>query len=147
MRHPRVLAQPGVIRRPVEPEGPGHAHPGGVGIQGSVGQQTRDALADIGFLELDLVRVRGKGRPVAIFEPLGPKAELDNETLAMCKRHERALHLYRTKEWDDAEREFYLLHQSHPARQIFRVYLDRIAHCRNEPPGPDWDGVFTQSVK
>jgi adenylate cyclase len=117
------------------------------GVTVAVGQQTRDALADIGFLELDLVRVRGKGRPVAIFEPLGPKAELDNETLAMCKRHERALHLYRTKEWDDAEREFYLLHQSHPARQIFRVYLDRIAHCRNEPPGPDWDGVFTQSVK
>jgi adenylate cyclase len=113
----------------------------------AVGQQTREALPDIGCLELDIVRVRGKERPVAIYEPLGPQAELDNETLAMCKRHERALQLYRTREWDDAEREFYLLHQSYPERRIFRVYLDRIAHCRNEPPGADWDGVFTQRVK
>ncbi len=117
------------------------------GVTVAVGQQTREALPDIGFLELDIVRVRGKDRPVAIYEPLGPQAELDNETLAMCKRHERALQLYRTKEWDDAEREFYLLHQSYPERRIFRVYLDRIAHCRNEPPGADWDGVFTQRVK
>ncbi len=117
------------------------------GVTVAVGQQTREALPDIGFLELDIVRVRGKDRPVAIYEPLGPQAELDNETLAMGKRHERALQLYRTKEWDDAEREFYLLHQSYPDRRIFRVYLDRIAHCRNEPPGADWDGVFTQRVK
>ena len=117
------------------------------GVTVAVGQQTREALPDIGCLELDIVRVRGKERPVAIYEPLGPQAELDNETLAMCKRHERALQLYRTREWDDAEREFYLLHQSYPERRIFRVYLDRIAHCRNEPPGADWDGVFTQRVK
>ncbi|MDH3895365.1 MAG: adenylate/guanylate cyclase domain-containing protein, partial [Chromatiales bacterium] len=117
------------------------------GVTVAVGQQTREALPDIGCLELDIVRVRGKERPVAIYEPLGPQAELDNETLAMCKRHERALQLYRTREWDDAEREFYLLHQSYPERRIFRVYLDRIALCRNEPPGADWDGVFTQRVK
>jgi adenylate cyclase len=117
------------------------------GVPVAVVEATRRALPDFSFMELDLVRVRGKERPVAIYEPLGPRAEIDKDTRAMVRRHERALELYRQRDWDEAEREFYLLHQGHPDRLIFKVYLDRIAHCRNEPPGPDWDGVFTQSVK
>jgi hypothetical protein len=46
----------------------------GVGI--AVGEATRLAAPEFVYRELDLVRVKGKNEPVAIFEPLGKPAEL-----------------------------------------------------------------------
>jgi len=113
------------------------------GVTIAVGEPTRDAVPDFSFLELDRVRVRGKDRPVAIYEPLGPRKGLGADTRGMLRRYHEALKLYRAGDWEIAEREFFLLHQSHPERRIFQIYLDRLAHFRNAPPGPDWDGVFT----
>ena len=30
---------------------------------------------------------------------------------------------------------------------LYQVYLDRIAIYRSDPPGDDWDGVFTHTTK
>jgi len=117
------------------------------GVTIAVGEPTRDAVPDFSFLELDRVRVRGKDRPVAIYEPLGPRKGLAADTRAMLRRYHEALKLYRAGDWEIAEREFFLLHQTHPERRIFQIYLDRLAHFRNSPPGPEWDGVFTYLEK
>jgi len=117
------------------------------GVTIAVGEPTRDAVPDFSFLELDRVRVRGKDRPVAIYEPLGPRKGLAADTRAMLRRYHDALKLYRAGDWEIAEREFFLLHQTHPERRIFQIYLDRLAHFRNSPPGPEWDGVFTYLEK
>lgn len=113
------------------------------GVTIAVGEITRNAVPDFSFLELDRVRVRGKGKPVAIYEPLGPRNGLDPETRSMLRRYHEALRLYRSGEWEVAEKEFYQLHQAHRQRKIFQIYLDRLAHYRNYPPGDDWDGVFS----
>jgi adenylate cyclase len=117
------------------------------GVTIAVGEPTRDAVPDFSFLELDRVRVRGKDRPVAIYEPLGPRKGLAADTRAMLRRYHEALKRYRAGDWEIAEREFFLLHQTHPERRIFQIYLDRLAHFRNSPPGPEWDGVFTYLEK
>ncbi|MBT8137063.1 MAG: adenylate/guanylate cyclase domain-containing protein [Gammaproteobacteria bacterium] len=117
----------------------------GIGI--AVGQATVKAVPDHAFLEIDLVRVKGKDRPVAIYEPLGPLSELSGKHKTMLKQHARALKMYRAGEWDTAEQALFNLHQSHPGRDIFQTYLDRIAYYRNNPPGDDWDGVFTHQTK
>ncbi len=113
------------------------------GVTVAVGEATRNAVPDFTFLELDRVRVRGKDKPVAIYEPLGPRNGLDPETRAMLRRYHEALRLYRAGDWEVAEKEFYLLHQTYRQRKIFQIYLDRLAHYRNQPPGDDWDGVFS----
>jgi adenylate cyclase len=117
------------------------------GVTIAVGELTRNAVPDFSFLELDRVRVRGKDRPVAIYEPLGPRNGLDQETRSMLRRYHEALKFYRSGEWEVAEQEFYQLHQAYRQRKIFQIYLDRLAHYRNYPPGDDWDGVFSYGDK
>ncbi|MBT8132532.1 MAG: adenylate/guanylate cyclase domain-containing protein, partial [Gammaproteobacteria bacterium] len=117
----------------------------GLGI--AVGQGTVKAVPEHAFLEIDLVRVKGKDRPVAIFQPLGPLDDLSSELRTMVNQHAKALKSYRAGDWDKAEQSLFMLYQSYPERKIFQVYLDRIAYFRSNPPANDWDGVFTHDTK
>lgn len=108
---------------------------------------TRAAVPEFSYLELDLVRVKGKEQPVGIYEPLGPKDSVDNTLRSLLTRHKQALTYYRKQDWDGAEREFFALQQAMPERTLFKLYLDRIAYFRAHPPGEGWDGVFTFTTK
>ncbi|TXH04927.1 MAG: adenylate/guanylate cyclase domain-containing protein [Nevskiaceae bacterium] len=114
----------------------------GVGI--IVSEFTRNQLpSDWAFRELDVVRVKGKNEPVAIYEPLGPKEELDPALRQDLARHRGALKLYREQKWDDAEQEFFTLSQSPLAHPVYAKFLERILFLRENPPGKAWDGAFT----
>lgn len=117
------------------------------GVEIIVSESTRDAAPEFAYIELDRVRVKGKTEAVGIFEPLGRRDELPKESRQLRARHKQALMLYREQQWDAAEREFFSLAQSEPDRPLYGIYLDRIAHFRQHPPGEGWDGVFTFSTK
>ena len=68
-------------------------------------------------------------------------------TLARIAHHHGALHLFREQKWDGAAATFEMLAAEEPDRLIYKVYLDRIAHFREESPGADWDGVYTHKEK
>ena len=111
----------------------------GVGI--AVGQATRAAAPEFAWRELDLVRVKGKNEPVAIYEPLGRSADMDAASLDTLAQWHAALALVRAQDWDGAERAIAALQQADPARRLYALYLERIAIFRSAPPAPDWDGV------
>jgi adenylate cyclase len=117
----------------------------GVGI--IVSEFLAAAVPEFEYLELDLVRVKGKDKPVTIYEPLGFSIELDKDIRAETKRFSKALKLYREQNWDMAEREIFSLSQSNPRRAVYKIYLDRIMYYRNNPPGAKWDGVFIHTSK
>jgi adenylate cyclase len=117
------------------------------GVSIAVGEGTAVAVPDVAFLELDRVRVQGKDVPVAIFEPLGERSELPARLRRMREQHAAALAAYRRREWDTAESAFFALHQAHPERAVFRIYLDRIAAFRTSPPEAEWDGAFSFALK
>lgn len=117
------------------------------GVDILVSEFTREQAPEFAFIELDRVRVKGKEKPVAIFEPLGRRDALGKEMKSLRTRHKQALMYYRQQNWDSAEREFFALSQMQPPRKIYEIYQQRIAHFRNHPPGPDWDGVFTHTSK
>lgn len=111
-------------------------------------ETTRNAApADWAFRELDSVRVKGKHEPVAIYEPLGPKEELDPALRQDVARHRGALKLYRAQLWDQAEAEFFNLSQSGRPHRVYELFLERIMILRENPPGPKWDGAFTFTHK
>ncbi len=117
----------------------------GVGI--IVGEGTREKLGDHFVLrELDRVRVKGKLKPVAIYEPLGKAGEVDEETLERLELWSRILHAYRAQDWECAEALLCDLARAGP-HPLYELYAQRIAHYRREPPGLGWDGVTSFETK
>jgi len=117
------------------------------GVNIIVSETTKNAIPEFIFRELDLVRVKGKQEPVAIFEPVGHKNDLDKSVISEITAYKKALMNFRAQSWDRAEVDFFNLNRTNPERKLYQVYLDRIAFYRNNPPGDDWDGVFTHTSK
>ena len=116
------------------------------GVDIIVNERTRDLVPDFGFRELDIVRVKGKTRPAAIFEPLGPTADISQQTTEMLDAYAEAIAAYRVKQWDAAATAFENLRQ-HSDDLLYNVYLDRIERFRQRPPPEDWDGIFEHLSK
>jgi len=119
------------------------------GVNLMITEFTRARVPDLICREIDLVRVKGKNEPVRLFEPAGFEGDeaVDAETVTRIEAHLDALALYRAQRWDAAEAAFQALAGQEPERRIYQVYLERIAHFREEPPPADWDGVFTHKEK
>jgi len=117
------------------------------GVTVMCGESTRAQAPDWVFRELDLVRVKGKHEPVAIYQPLGPRNAVDDMLLGELERHHRALSAYRAQRWDEAEREFAGLSQGEHPLPVYALYLQRIAELRRHPPAAGWDGVTTFLTK
>lgn len=117
------------------------------GVDIIVGELTKDQIPEFVFKELDLVRVKGKNKPVSIFTPIGHKNDISKETQSELVRYKQALKAFRKQKWDNAEMDFFTLNRSHPDTLIYQEYLNRIQSYRQNPPGDDWDGVFTHTSK
>ena len=117
------------------------------GVNIIVSETTRAAVPEFVFRELDLVRVKGKNEPVAIFEPIGHKNDVAKEVISEIARYKQALLAFRNQSWDKAEMEFFSLSRSYPDCMLYQEYLKRTATYRDNPPGDDWDGVFTHTSK
>ena len=116
------------------------------GVDIIVNERTRELVPDFVFRELDIVRVKGKTEPAAIFEPLGPSTDISQQTAEMLDTYADALAAYRGKQWDAAVTAFENLRQ-HSDDLLYNVYLDRIERFRQRPPPEDWDGIFEHLSK
>jgi len=117
----------------------------GVGI--AVGEATRAAAPEFAYRELDLVRVKGKHEPVAIFEPIVLDKDLPQEERDELARWQQALAAVRAQQWDAAQAIIDELKARSPDRGLYSLYTDRIAYYRAHPPGSEWDGVTTFETK
>jgi len=117
------------------------------GVAVICGEATRAGAPEWAFRELDLVKVKGKNEPVAIYEPLGPRDAIDDGLRQDLTRLRQALRAYRAQRWDEAEREFFGLSRSGRPHPQYQLYLDRIASNRLDPPPADWDGVTVFKTK
>ncbi len=117
------------------------------GVDIIVGENTRHAVPEFEFRELDRVKVKGKDKPVAIYEPLGLLETIDKSVRMDLRRFHLGLKHYRARHWDDAEQEIFTLSRTDPQRKIYQIYLDRIIQFRKQPPAEDWDGSFTHITK
>lgn len=117
------------------------------GVQIIVSEFTKDKVPEFIYRELDIVRVKGKDRPVSILEPI---CETGKEVQAIkdeLKLYREALKLYLAQSWDLAKLQFINLRKLNPQRYLYQMYIERIAYFRQTPPGADWDGIFTFQTK
>ena len=117
----------------------------GVGI--IVGENTRYAVIDFVYRELDHVRVKGKEKPVAIYEPIGLNNEVGKAQMDEVKLFHEMRRLYRMLDWDQAELQLMNLQRMSPDTALYGVYAERIKYFRKNPPPSDWDGVFVFQIK
>ncbi|MBI5209778.1 MAG: GAF domain-containing protein [Elusimicrobia bacterium] len=119
------------------------------GVEVLVSEATVDKLHDDYLLrELDLIRVKGKNRPVAIYEsldhyPAESRHALERALLA----YRKGLLLYRSRDWDGAAEAFEAALAEHPGDGPSAMYLDRCKLYISAPPEPHWDGVWTMTTK
>jgi len=116
------------------------------GVRLIVGEQTHAGQQEFLFRQLDRVRVKGKKEPTRIYTPLCRLADATDEVRAELARYGQARRAYIERRWDAAEAGFRALQQEHD-QVIYRIYLERLARLRAEPPDPDWDGVFVHTSK
>jgi len=117
------------------------------GVHIIVSEFTKAQVPEFVYRELDVVRVKGKDKPVAIFEPVCEEAQLDKLTKDSLKLYREALKLYRSQSWDLAEMQLINLQKLEPHRYVYEMYIKRIAHFRKNPPESNWDGVFNFETK
>lgn len=112
-----------------------------------VGAHTKDAAPDFVYRELDHVRVKGRDRPVAIFEPVAVAERVSAAVLDEIASFHEMRQLYLQQDWEPAEQCLTRLLAQSPGTRLYEIYAERIAHFRSSPPGADWDGVFAFQTK
>ncbi|MEQ9564157.1 MAG: adenylate/guanylate cyclase domain-containing protein, partial [Woeseiaceae bacterium] len=116
------------------------------GVDMIVSETTARLLPEFAFRELDLVRVKGKTKPVAIFEPLGPISSLSNDAMQEIEQFASAVAAYRARKWIEARSRLENL-KERTDQLLYNVYLQRIESFEADPPPENWDGVFEHKTK
>lgn len=88
---------------------------------------------------IDTVMVKGRNKPVDLFEPLGGKREGGTWT-AETESYERALLLFKSRRFVEARDLFARLQADQPEK-IYQIYLERCGFFAENPPPPEWQGV------
>ncbi|MBF0339399.1 MAG: adenylate/guanylate cyclase domain-containing protein [Magnetococcales bacterium] len=112
------------------------------GLSLVVGSGTCQALPEVIFRDLDRIRPRGMAEAVTIFSPEGFVNEVGADARTALDTYHQALACYRDQNWEEARQRFRLLLERDPEQSIYELYLARIRHLAQRPPGPGWDGVF-----
>ncbi len=112
-----------------------------------VGEETMKAAPEIVFRELDRVRVKGKENAVTMYQPIGLKSVVPAEVVKRLELFDNALRSYRKRDWNDAEAQLRVLHETSPENKLYELFLKRIPVLREKNLGPDWDGAFTFETK
>lgn len=90
------------------------------------------------FREFDLVRVKGKQKPVAVYE-------LMMENNVISDSFAKGLKLYRKRDFEEAFRIFEHLEGDNDS--VSALYAGRCREFLANPPDADWDGVYVAKTK
>jgi adenylate cyclase len=92
--------------------------------------------------------VKGKTQPVAVFEILDYHTDETFPQLMDVLNHFRdGLEKYRKRQFGPAIDAFRRALAVNPADALCDVYIARAEHLRENPPGDDWNGVWTMESK
>ena len=97
-------------------------------------------------MEMDSVRVKGKTRPVSIYQLMGRK-EASASHAETIRYFHQGLHFYKEQKWDKAMEAFKTVSAMDRGLYAAQLYMERIAGLKSNPPPPDWDGVCTMKEK
>jgi adenylate cyclase len=101
---------------------------------------------DFEIRKLDAVKVKGKKKPILIYELLSDKGKLSEKHKDFTRLYEEGLEFYFNKKWNPAIKSF---------KSALKIISDAacnelIKRCKDfikNPPPKDWDGVWEMKTK
>ena len=122
------------------------------GIRTVLGNTTANAVKEaFALVELDLLQVKGKKEPEAVWTLLGDREVLRQpEFQTLARTHADMLSRYRGRDFEGAESLLETcrsLGSRFGLTALYELYRERIAHFKESPPPEDWTGVYTATSK
>ena len=97
-------------------------------------------------MEMDSVRVKGKTRPVSIYQLMG-RRETSAAHVETIRYFHQGLQFYKEQKWDKALEAFKTVSAMDKEVYAAQFYMERIADLKSNPPPCDWDGVWIMKEK
>ena len=123
------------------------------GVYIQIADSTYESVKDqVVVRALDFVKVMGKEEPVKVFELISETGQEPEPYKKILPAFHEALGHYFNQDWDMAIEAFKAadaLEEMFPGRKTnpSRIYIPRCEHFKVNPPGDDWDGVWTLTSK
>ncbi|MCB0378159.1 MAG: adenylate/guanylate cyclase domain-containing protein [Bdellovibrionales bacterium] len=113
-----------------------------------ISEFTNTQIKNDGFIvrEIDWVKVKGKNEPVRIFE-LMDEGEPSAEFKKRLDHFVAGFHFYHEMQWEQAISSFNASLNIEASDRVSQLYIERCQDYMKNPPGNDWDGVFTMTTK
>ncbi len=97
---------------------------------------------------LDLIRVKGKKKPIEVFELIADiKTKFTDDFMKLIELYTRGVAAYRNRKWTDAADIFKYCLKLFPDDKPSQIYYERCFAYKANPPADDWDGVTTMTEK
>jgi adenylate cyclase len=98
--------------------------------------------------ELDLLRVKGKTEPAKVYELLGlAEKGIPEKSKQVLDLFNKGFEDYLARNWESAIKYFNLILNIEPHDGPSITYVKRCEQFTKNPPGENWDGVFTLFTK
>lgn len=96
---------------------------------------------------LDRVQVKGRTEPLAVYEVVSYRHQLDPKTGTLLEQYARGIERYHAGQWTAAAELFDRLLSDYPGDGPSALYLRRSREFAATPPPPDWNGVTILKTK
>ncbi|MGI9350762.1 MAG: CHASE2 domain-containing protein [Rhizobiaceae bacterium] len=119
-----------------------------------IGDNTAEIVKDVlAVYEIDVIRVKGKNEPVKIYALAGDETLAQSSDFrAFRAMNQTMISAYRTRDWISAHNALDILEGlgeklGLTLEEYLFIYETRISEFSANPPGPNWDGVYTATSK
>lgn len=111
------------------------------GVDILIGEQTLEKLDGWTCREVDVVCVKGKDKPVKIYEPIARSQDLTSSDFEELMHWSMVLSFYKSAQWHKAHLQLETLLATDPQKSLYLVFSKRLMEFLVKPPPSDWDGV------
>ncbi len=97
---------------------------------------------------LDSLQVKGKQKPVKVYELLGRKDNgLSEDMIKVKELYDKGIENYLAREWDKGAEYFTKALTVIPDDGPSNVYVERCRTYKENPPSDEWNGVYVMVTK
>lgn len=111
------------------------------------GATYRAAKSKIEVREIDLITVKGKTKPVRIYELIAKKGKLTKGRKELARIFAEGLSAYRSQKWSYAEKHFKMVLKLDKNDGPGKTYLTRILELKNIKLPKNWNGIYQLTEK